>query len=649
MPRRIWIPLLRTVLAGLGLCACGAFAGATAQEAAREAAPQIRLTYTRILSSDSLDIGQAALSPDGRWVVFTHYDAGATHLWMVSARGGEAFPITSGPTYDDGPVWFPGSDRIAYRSGDRIVSLAIDPSNGNPLGIPRRVTLEQSVAYLDVSPDGKWIAYTPANERGGRVIRVVPSNGGVARTVVEQETSRPAWAPDGKSLYYAVGRLDSPRETLVRVPLDGGPADTVFTSTGAIHTGASSSTAFLFLQYGNAPVIGPGGVATLDGEVLGLVQLPDGMRPRGFSRDGRAMLATRVESGSPLRVLSLADGVPRTIHASNAAPLSWTPKGDGILFETTLDGERIVARVPVSGGTLTQVRLPERPVGFEITDISRPLPHHPVLSGDGRSLLYAVSGSAPDTTALMVLDLERGDSRMLTARYPTPRSLLGGRVVGPGGSVGRDADEFFYWEKSGGALVLKAGKPTGESRVLRVFEDPGETGTVAVRENRVAYVEQVDQRASILIADGQGEPKRVLTVDGYLDFLVWSPDGRWLVGTHWPANGSAARVMLFRVSPDGTVEGAPRHLGPEHWSWWGHQWLPDSSAFLTAGTQADVWLIPVDPTAEPVSVTEEEEGEIFDFVLSPDGRSLAYAPYTHGESSIWLIDLGDALVGKGSR
>ncbi len=50
--------------------------------------------------------------------------------------------------------------------------------------------------------------------------------------------------------------------------------------------------------------------------------------------------------------------------------------------------------------------------------------------------------------------------------------------------------------------------------------------------------------------------------------------------------------------------------------------------------------------SEPVSVSEEEEGTIHDFVLSPDGRHVAYAPYLSLGSSLWLVDLGDALVGR---
>jgi Tol biopolymer transport system component len=221
-----------------------------------------------------------------------------------------------------------------------------------------------------------------------------------------------------------------------------------------------------------------------------------------------------------------------------------------------------------------------------------------------------------------------------------------GRALGPGGQVNRDEDEFFYWEKEGRGLVLKAAKPTGESRVLRAFDEPEESFAVAVQGRKVAFVTLEDGETSVNIAEAGGEEaETILTVDGFLDVLAWSPDGRWLAATHWPGDGTGARAMLIAVAPDGRVQGEPRSLGPSADSWWGHQWLPDSSGFLTAGTEGNVWFMPLDPMADPVPITQEEEGAISDFVLSPDGTQIAYAPWIPEGNSLWLIDLGDALTG----
>jgi hypothetical protein len=56
----------------------------------------------------------------------------------------------------------------------------------------------------------------------------------------------------------------------------------------------------------------------------------------------------------------------------------------------------------------------------------------------------------------------------------------------------------------------------------------------------------------------------------------------------------------------------------------------------------NVWFIPVDAMLEPAPVTESE-GQINNFVRSPDGQRIADSPWIPKGSSLWLIDLGDAL------
>jgi len=158
-----WMRLVASLITATGFL--GLHTARLRAQAAQEDVPIIDVRYTQILSVDSLNIGgPVAVSPGGRWVVFTHLSGlEESHLWIVSTEGGEPFPITRGPAYDDGPVWFPGGDRIAYRSDGDVLSLAIDPVSGARIGTPRRITLEHSHALFDVSPDGRWIAYTPLN------------------------------------------------------------------------------------------------------------------------------------------------------------------------------------------------------------------------------------------------------------------------------------------------------------------------------------------------------------------------------------------------------------------------------------------------------------------------------------------------------
>jgi hypothetical protein len=647
----------RLLAACVALVAFGGFAPLQGQDPGLQSVPPIKASFTKVFSTDSMGLGMSALSPDGHWIVFGGWSRDGTgDLRIISTGGGD--PVSMGLS-GDGAVWFPSGDRIAFRYEDHIATLAIDPGTGRPMGDPQRVTLEPSSAYFDISPDGKWIAYTPVDESFNRLIRVVPSNGGIARTVAMAETTRPAWSPDGKSIYYAIEGPDSPGEMfLLRVAVEDGARaenaepEEVFSHMGQIGTLTFPGSAFVWLPMGG----GRGVIATLEGRALGMVELESGMRVRAFSADRRDALVERRGNAAPIRVAPVAGGPiqtlldPRPSYAlePGARALGWTPDGEQVLVESALDGTERLFLVSVSRGVMTEIPLPQERARFGVGGLNFPMAHRPdpVLSGDGRDLLYAVAavGTAPDTATLEILDVESGRARILTTSYPVPGWQRPGRVLGPGGMINRDEDEFFYWEKAGDELVLKAAGPTGDSRVLRTFDDPQESLAVAVRGNRIAYVSNKEGEATIFLADpGQAESSALLTVEGALDILTWSPDGRWLAATHWSAGGDQATPVLIRLSADGTVQEGPRYVGPKSWSWWGHQWLPDSSGFLTAGTQGDIWFIPVDPLAEPAPITEEEVGVTEDFVLSPDGTYVAYAPRVLGGDSLWLIDLGDAL------
>ena len=58
--------------------------------------------------------------------------------------------------------------------------MPLNPLTGRPAGPLRQVTLDQILYTLDVSSDGKWIAYTAANGPGGSLPRILPAIGGIA-------------------------------------------------------------------------------------------------------------------------------------------------------------------------------------------------------------------------------------------------------------------------------------------------------------------------------------------------------------------------------------------------------------------------------------------------------------------------------------
>jgi Tol biopolymer transport system component len=636
--------------------------------------PTLEPQLTRLYGSDSLNLwhpsSQAALSPDGRWVVFNTVEgADRMNLWIASLEDGQAMRLTDGPEFDGQPRWFPSGDRIAFRSSRfapgpspvvHIVSLGIDPQTGRPTGPVRQITLEPTWGNgYAVSPDGKWIAYTtdkglsaPGVARVSHsTLRVLPATGGAARTLVERfVVFSPTWSADGQSVYFATRRDDysGPRGPDLRSPAivmrvwvaDGRTEEVVGwpkaevsairISPGGSHTCRSVSGHYEF--------------GAIDGRLLARFQLPQGLSLGGFASSGGTFLATMQSTVAPLRVLPVGGGPARQLNEARSWdwPWGWTTDGTQVLFGTQLNSEDILMRVPIDGGPMRQVPLPdEEPAkGWD-----------PVLSADGRHLFYATSEDGQEKPIAKILDTETGRvrevSRALWDEYKRYNLVDGG-------------EQFLYAEDHGDRVELRAIYPTGPSRLLRSFAPEEFPNGFAVHGDRIAFTRRSGDETSLYIAvAGRDEVRKVLTRRGQIAGNnmwrpEWSRDGSMLALSYTesppglPVHVEGFDVMLLKLTADGELVGDPRILtlepGPR-W-WYALQWLPDASAFLVLGMGAgsgiidtDIWLVSLDPDVAPVALTADDPGSVWHFELSPDGRYVAYSSETPLGGSIWKVEL----------
>jgi dipeptidyl aminopeptidase/acylaminoacyl peptidase len=109
-------------------------------------------------------VGEAQVSPDGKWVAYTvstpDLDAnrGASNIWMVPTAGGSSQQLTQSG-HDSSPVWSPDGKTIAFlssRSGDsQVYLLSMDGGEAKPL-----THLSTGADIVKWSSDGKTIAFT---------------------------------------------------------------------------------------------------------------------------------------------------------------------------------------------------------------------------------------------------------------------------------------------------------------------------------------------------------------------------------------------------------------------------------------------------------------------------------------------------------
>lgn len=115
---------------------------------------------------DVKGVSEIAISPDGKRIAYVVTDRNVadnisnSDVWIVSATGGDARRVTSGPRADRAPQWSNDGSWLAFlsdRTDRRMQVYGIDPSGGEAWQITKH---ESAVGSFKLSPDSKRVVYT---------------------------------------------------------------------------------------------------------------------------------------------------------------------------------------------------------------------------------------------------------------------------------------------------------------------------------------------------------------------------------------------------------------------------------------------------------------------------------------------------------
>jgi Tol biopolymer transport system component len=325
---------------------------------ARASYPMKSYNFSSTAKQRAVGIVTPALSPDGKQVAFVALN----QLWLMRI-GHKPHALTHGPFYKADPAWSPDGKSLAY-STDSQGSMAIFIRNLRT-GKTRKLTppFTGPEVQLAWSPDGKKIAFmdTLDLEAGAREMYVADVATGQFQKVwgaanstgltinSDFEPGRPSWGPDSNTIALAVLQQYSNRfrEGVSKIA-------TVNATTGAT-TEYFADPAKPYETISNrveddGPVWSPNGkfMAYVMDNVLQVVPVdpatgaPTGAARRltkeaadqlSWSGDSRHIL---YDSGGTLRLISIHEGVPKTVPVD----LTWRPQappsGEKVIHAGTL-------------------------------------------------------------------------------------------------------------------------------------------------------------------------------------------------------------------------------------------------------------------------------------------------------------------------
>jgi Tol biopolymer transport system component len=519
---------------------------------------QAKATYTALFSSDSLVITSPALSPNRKWVAFAARAIGKGNsesaIMIIPATGGTPRKLTSDGHTDAQPVWFPGSDRIVFRStrvADALMTLRIS-ANGEAQGAPQRLTLQTVQPFgFAPSPDGKSVFFTTSHENDPQLpeLMVVPANGGTARLLARIPKGRvvQAWWPHADSIFYSVltPPFPSSRFSAWHIPAAGGTPRQIGIS--------NESQGFTVLAPGyllrgavvrmNGDTLGTLSLTTLRGDTLLRFDTRGSTAQTGLnfrvrpSQDGRTIMLAASTSSGATRLLPVEEvGVPRNLEATRGEwymnsgyPYGFTADGSAAWVHVRGEGQ-VMKLVPLAGGQARAIQLP--------ADAMWP---YPTKSG---KYIYVWGGHPVDSLrSLHIVDVVSGRTELISATAGEIES-------------GRDGDDIYYLESvRGGALDVRRWSPGKGSMLVqripagRFYQRFSTSAALAPDAKAFAYARVNGDSTHLLVGDSSGAHP-VLSVRGRPRNFAFSRGGRILVGVMREVAGRDSVQVAYAIELD---------------------------------------------------------------------------------------------------
>ncbi len=484
----------------------------------------------RLTTDPGLDYN-AAISPDGRWVVFTSERTGSPDLYVLDLhRDAAPRPLVEGPAMEDAAAISPDGRRLLFvstRDGNAdVFEMPFRPEDPSSAGEARNLTRHAAGDYNPAfSPDGARILFSSSRDTAvatstgaspgptylASELYVMEADGTGVRRLTRHESwdGAPAWTPDGQGVFFYSQRDGESR--IYRTGVDSaadhepdGPAGHGLDGAADPGPNGAAGPGSDGAAVGRMAAAGPDAISAPDEAALSPTFSPDGRLAYTANRDGRWTLVSTRPDGTDPRVESDA---ARDYWAPAYDPASGRllahgpgPVADASVFESDAPGEFLVhPPLPVD--------MPDRQVS--LVGIRGYLPAVDPTSGEiATSEAFArLVASRPDGSGKRVIhDLAGGADR-----YRGPDSAWGPSwskdgewlafIVGP--PFASDAVDVDIWKiRSDGTGLVSLTPDSDANDALPDFSPDG---------RRIVFRSRRGGNADIYLMNADGGDVRRLT------------------------------------------------------------------------------------------------------------------------------------------
>lgn len=522
-----------------------------------------RLTTTR-------NATDAAISPDGKYVVYVADEARQRSLWLRQVATNSHVQIIP-------PSDFYYLDLFFSRDSDYVYYVKSEENNPPTLyqvpvtgGAPRKL-MENMPGPVGLSPDGKRFAYV-RGDLGGEVALVVANafDGGAERKLSTRKPPgfmyRPMWSPDGKVIACLAGTVtDTGRQVeIIEVGVADGAQRTI-SSQGWKFAGRVewlSDGSGLFTTVSDY-AFGPYQIWHVSypaGEAQRVTSDLSNYRSMSLTSDSKTLVAVQSDIRPYVWVAPNGDvSRARQITSGPGAGndywgFSWTPDNK-IVYVSTLSGNQDIWIMDADGSNQKQLTFDGR------SDFD------PSVSPDGRYVAFASERSG--NTEIWRMDIDGGNAKQLTT-----------------GSTGK----FLPGYSPDGRWVIYT---SNDTRQMNLWKVPASGGKPTQLTHKTSAWPSV------------------------------SPDGKFIAC--WHINEQTRSLGLAVIPADGGDPVEMFDISPTVNTWAEIRWAPDGRGLTYVDAPngvGNIWVQPLDG-GRPKRLTDFKGERVFRFDWSRDGKQLA--------------------------